>query len=709
MTGRRDALRRALAGASLLAAVAAFGAGGPAPSNAEAVKGVWILAGNSGTAIDSIAELEALRGTLDPALAMKGVRGLSLRVTWNSIHRDLALLDHGKRLADERGLAFSFRVLAGHRVPAAIFDEGSPWYLDPESRGRRVPTPFRADGSPNDVFERHYSAMLQRVTAWAHQNGVRLVHCPWYGLSWAELNHAAAVRQAPGYSYDRWYGAHVRLFDLAIRHADETLAIELPLSGGGPTGDTVADLADHAWAKLGPLSDRFFFQANGWGPGGYWGSPEPEMEMLKRRAFARPVLRGLQSIRQGAYDWRELFALLRQANATYCEIYADTLKFAGAEQLEREIGDFAAQVEREGAPRPPAGPPGPPHRRVPPATANAAALAGTWATQQVGGHKVGYGSAAEFDHLESRVIRPALRTPGVKGFSLRLPWFEIDRSYALVERGLALAREHQVEFSIRFMAGRYTPERLYEAGCRALVVDGNGSFNDRPGAAMKVPVPFNEDGSPNVIFEREYEKAVAKLAGWCRANGVRLLHLPWYGGLWDEVYHSREIRALPGYSYANWLEAHRRLLDLGLSQAGPSLAVEFPFSGHGPTADTGSELAAQVIARIGAVDDRFIFQANGWGPLGRWGSPDPEMEELKNRAFAFPVYRALQMIQPDDYPDWAGIYRRLHETSALYAEVYCPSFTGAHAGDLAREVARFAEHIRIHGPARPPAVLAGAH
>jgi hypothetical protein len=352
MTRRRGGLRALATALGVL--VPALHADPPRGSNAEAVKGVWILAGNSGTAIDRIEDLAALRPNLDRALAIPGVKGFSLRVTWNSLRDNLDLLAAGKRIADERGLAFSFRVLAGYRVPPELFADGCPSYLDEQSRGRPLPAPFMPDGAPNEIFERHYERLLQRVTAWARDQGVRLVHCPWYGLAWAELNHHRGVRAAPGYTYERWYRAHTRLFDLAIKYADATLAIELPLSGGGPTGDTVAELADHFVARLGPRDDRFFFQANGWGPTGYWGSADSEMEQRKRRAFERPVLRGLQSIRQGAYDWRELFVFLRQVDATYCEIYADTLDFAGGDVLREEIARFAAKVERHGAPRPPA-------------------------------------------------------------------------------------------------------------------------------------------------------------------------------------------------------------------------------------------------------------------------------------------------------------------------------------------------------------------
>ena len=471
-----------LATAAVFAAgtAAVLAADDEAVSNAEAVKGVWILAGNSGTAINSIEDLQSLHRTLDPALAIDGVKGFSLRVTWSAIHRDLSLLEHGKRIADERGLAFSFRVLAGYRVPPELFADGSPWYLDPEGRDRKIPTPFQPDGSPNEVFERHYSAMLRTVTTWARANGVRLVHCPWYGLSWAELNHHIAVRRAPGYTYDRWFDAHTRLFDLAVAFADERLAIELPMSGGGPTGDSVAQLADHAWARLGPKSDRFFFSANGWGPGGYWGSPNPEMEMLKRRAFERPLLRGLQSIRQGAYDWRELFADLRDVHVTYCEIYAETLDFAGADVMREEIKRFAEEVARSPAPTPPDGAPHPPRLTQQPAETNAAALAGRWLERSVA------------DEATIQRAVDAAAAANARGLIAKVSWAQLEPSWALAE----LARDAAIHRGLRFalaLTDGALPERL---------------LLNTSGRAV------------------EYEKFIAHLAGWCRANEVRLLVVP---------------------------------------------------------------------------------------------------------------------------------------------------------------------------------------
>lgn len=308
---------------------------------------------------------------------------------------------------------------------------------------------------------------------------------------------------------------------------------------------------------------------------------------------------------------------------------------------------------------------------------NLQAVAGTWALQQVS-------SAEQLRRLVPKVVSPALRTPGLRGFSLRVPWHAVADDFALLEAGLALARRHKLAYSVRFMAGRHTPRGVFEKGCR---------FYERPARAdpqrRRVPVPFLADGSPNAVFEAAYEQFTARLARWCRSRGVRLLHMAWYGQDWAELNHGREIRRLKGYSYANWLGAHTRLMDIAFRHAGDDLAVEFPFSGYGPLTQAAMDLAVHAERRLGAWSPRFFFQANGWGPRGDWGAPTPATEAAFDRVWARPVFRGQQAIQPRDY-DWAALYVLLRQNRATYCEVYTPSFTLARRGVLAEQIARFA-------------------
>ncbi len=275
------------------------------------------------------------------------------------------------------------------------------------------------------------------------------------------------------------------------------------------------------------------------------------------------------------------------------------------------------------------------------------------------------GSVAELERLVPKTISPALKTAHVRGFCLRVPWKAIDADFALLEAGLRVAREHGVEYSVRFMAGRHTPARLFEQGCRFYTFGGEGD---------RVPSPMLADGSPNLAFEREYESLVARLAAWCRRQRVALVHLAWYGRDWAELSHGKELRALEGYSYENWLRAHKRLLDIGLKHAGRGLAVELPLSGHGPLTEAAVALADHVVAKIGPSNPIFFCQANGWGPGGDWGAPTAETEAAFDRVWQRPICRGQQAIQPADY-DWGVLFGRLYENRATYCEVYAPSFS----------------------------------
>lgn len=328
------------------------------------------------------------------------------------------------------------------------------------------------------------------------------------------------------------------------------------------------------------------------------------------------------------------------------------------------------------------------------AASNVEAVTGIWVLQQVG-------SIEELKRLEP-AIDDALANFDTVGFCLRYPWRAADKDFALLEEGRRIATKHGKVFSVRFMAGRHTPDRVFDDGCPHYRVR---AWGQRTGTE-RVPSPVQPDGAFNAVFEKHYEAYVARLASWCRENGVRLLHLAWYGQDWAELNNGMEVRAEPGYTYDRWFDAHTRLIDIGLKHAGPDLAVEFPFSGHGPSGDTCSQFADHVWSSLGAHSDHFFFQGNGWGPDQVWGSPSQEMETMKSQAFDRPVNRGLQMIQPQDY-DWAATFRHLHRHNATYGEVYVPSFRLAGRATLQKEISRFAEHCRkLNGPRAPRGPLA---
>jgi hypothetical protein len=176
----------------------------------------------------------------------------------------------------------------------------------------------------------------------------------------------------------------------------------------------------------------------------------------------------------------------------------------------------------------------------------------------------------------------------------------------------------------------------------------------------QVPAPFLSDGAPNTVFETEYDQFVKRLASWCRENDVRLLHLAWYGQHWAELNHGKEVRALEGYSFDNWMRAHLRLLDIGLKYSGDDLAVELPFSGYGPLTEAASRFADHVVTKLGPHSGKFYCQANGWGPRGDWGAPSAETEAAFDRVWQRPICRGQQAIQPSDF-QWSNLYEKLYQ------------------------------------------------
>lgn len=322
--------------------------------------------------------------------------------------------------------------------------------------------------------------------------------------------------------------------------------------------------------------------------------------------------------------------------------------------------------------------------KAPENASNADAVCGTWVLQQAAGK-------AELDRLLSALLAPALATPRIRGFSLRVPWKAIAGDLSLLEAGLAIARKRNLDYSVRFMAGRHTPARLFDKGC---------PFYLRRATDEKIPMPFFRDGSPNLPFENEYETIVSRLATWCRANGVRLLHLAWYGQSWAELNHGKEVRATPGYSYDHWLHAHVRLLDIGLRHAGKDLSIELPFSGYGPLTEAACALADHVVEKIGPSNPLFFCQANGWRPGSDWGAPTRTTEVAFDKVWEKPVCRGLQAIQPSDFV-WPLMFQNLYENMATYCEIYAASFTKRRRSLLASEIVKFADHCEKRTPIPP--------
>jgi hypothetical protein len=300
-----------------------------------------------------------------------------------------------------------------------------------------------------------------------------------------------------------------------------------------------------------------------------------------------------------------------------------------------------------------------------PAPTGAATLApgpqpgcGTWVLQQVS-------SKAALER-QAPAIDAALANSGVAGLSLRVPWTAIDADFSVLNRAAQLAKARGKQLSVRFMAGESTPARVFNEGAHYYTV-----------GTKKIPKPFSNTGiAGNPVFERNFQAVVTKLAAWSRTNGVKVLHLPWYGYKWAEIYNGTDVQAAKGYTYDAWLKGHLKLLDMGIAVSGSDLTVEFALSGHwGGNTTAAKTIANRIITTTGTWSRRAMVQGNG---LGQWNAPATNSN----------VYHAKQMVDGGDY-DWASIYRTLRTNDEAYVEVYLSSFAGPRKASLVTQAQAF--------------------
>jgi hypothetical protein len=329
---------------------------------------------------------------------------------------------------------------------------------------------------------------------------------------------------------------------------------------------------------------------------------------------------------------------------------------------------------------------------------NADAIKGTWVLQQT----------LTSSDLTSAMLAKALGESNIVGFSQRVSWIAIGGDLTLLESGYDMAAGKGLMYMPRFMAGEWTAASVFDAGSPYYTLT----------TGQKVPTPFFPDGSPNTIFETSWGNMVASLASWCRTRGVRELHLPWYGQNWAELNNGSEVRSQPGYTYAAWLNAHERLIDLAIAQSGKDLAVEFPLTGDGPLASSGEypavrDLSAYMASKNGPCQPNLFCQTNGWGPstwgIGDFGATSAALEAtLDGDLWSKPVYRGEQMIQGQDYDSWPAIFQQLYKNSATYCEVYAANFYDSngnpqpHLADLRGEIVKFKSYVANATP-KPPA------
>lgn len=271
-------------------------------------------------------------------------------------------------------------------------------------------------------------------------------------------------------------------------------------------------------------------------------------------------------------------------------------------------------------------------------------------------------------HLVEQQMRTAWVTSKAYGISVRVPWSSIQDNLKLLDS--IRAEFYGMPLSIRFMAGRYTPE---ECRGRAFVYDG--SATNGLGAGSIIPAAFGPNGGKNLVFENRWITKVKRVARWCRHNDVDLLHLPWFGLLWAELALISQMYTLPGYTYEQVVASHRRLL-FAARDIVTTGDFEFPISGHALPA-----LRQAITTTIYDNPDiaaRCVLQSNNLDDSGLGVPRDPDG-----------LRRAFQMVGNGSF-DWGRVFAICSDAEVEYLEVYTRSFTQPGNEELRAEIERSA-------------------
>ncbi len=320
--------------------------------------GTWLL-----QQVDS-APSANLTNNIKHGLDYQDMRGLSLRTNWKTIDNNGALnpavLDAGKSIiAGYPGQSYSIRVIAGSKSPDRLFSQPD-MYLYHKDDGKPVPLPYNPNSAtfaPNTGFEREYTKLVDNIINYAAANNIKLVHMPWYGRDWAEINYHPELWDEPNFTPDKWVEGHKRLADIVYNKVKNypDISVEFPASGWnnlvkdntspyniGPTvtneviGYLVNPIVHPLWANY---SGRLFIQGNGYGVhSGLNGASSPT---------TREAYRGMQMFDQtNRYStlWTQLYDNLDNGSlyGTYLEVYTESFGYdnTNQENLQKEISDF---------------------------------------------------------------------------------------------------------------------------------------------------------------------------------------------------------------------------------------------------------------------------------------------------------------------------------------------------------------------------------
>jgi hypothetical protein len=243
--------------------------------------------------------------SINQALAVPGIQGLSLRAPWTGISSNLSIFASGLQLTRAAHRNLAIRFVAGVDTPAAYLGNST------SLGSQRIPLPWGAGSTPtsfipNTTFIAAYRATVNELAAYARANGVRELHLPWYSGPTAEIYLGPEIQRAPGYSLQNFLLGYEQLINVAMSVAGSGLNVELPMSGIG-TGSVVRPLVQYIVSRFGTDPRGFFAQWNNLTSGPQLSDPG--------------VVTGRQMLGQGDFNWAAAYQTLRAEGSRTLEIY----------------------------------------------------------------------------------------------------------------------------------------------------------------------------------------------------------------------------------------------------------------------------------------------------------------------------------------------------------------------------------------------------
>jgi hypothetical protein len=322
------ALRRIalIALTAALPVAAALSQGGVAAQAAlpSTIEGTWAMLQVSNTKA-----LTFFTPTINAALAIPGVKGLSLRTPWTSITSNLDIYSQGVQIAQADHSQLAIRFIAGVDTPTA--DLGNSTTI----AGKPIPLPWGAGSTPtsfipNTTFENAYRTTVQELASFALANGIHLLHLSWYSGTTAEIYNGPEVIKAPGYSLSNFITGYERLAAIGMSVAGPNLTVEFPFGGVG-TGSVVTPLEKYIATTYGSMNPEFMAQ---------WNNLTDAIPAVDPPSNGVNVSRQMQG--QGDYNWANVYQTLdaqgTQTVEVYLQSFASNLPHAAA--LRQQVAAF---------------------------------------------------------------------------------------------------------------------------------------------------------------------------------------------------------------------------------------------------------------------------------------------------------------------------------------------------------------------------------